>query len=916
MGIREKPFRTGITIRAKFPRRPLVFVTASYASGIACCYFFAPAFSGLAIGLAAGAVLTIASFRSGIRQQTDGAAAAHVPSARLFALFLCCVFFTGALCAHLAFTRADPLEAYIGAGRGEVPEVSGYVLTFEQKSDDCRMMTVFAQGRKLLLRVYGPADTQPAPTELVGRRIVFSGEPSYPDTARNPRCFDYRLHLLSKNIRLIVTADAADVRLDDGRAADGSLDAPGSGFGARVRRGRNPIADLYNLAFRAKSAFRAVVQAALPEEQAALFEGMMFGDKKDIDDDVYAQFQRGGVAHILSVSGLHVGMVYAFVSAALGNKRTKRFYLTALLLLLFYMVLSEFSPSVVRAVMMIAVHIASKLLHRRYDLLTGVCFAALLSLSANPLALFGVGFRLSFTAVISLAFALPFLARFTGFRNTATGRTIAAHDLRRVYGVPPAKLLGAYVCGALLPLLAIQIFMLPLTAYDFNLISLSALALNIPVIALASLIVPFGIVLLVLSCAAAAAPPFAPFAEPLLGVGAQAAGCMIELMLRLTQAADAVPFASFTVCSPPLPLILLFYALSFFLLSENFSLSRSKRRVRNRGESAALIPSCPPALPLAPILFCCLILFVSPVCRQDRAAYTFVDVGQGDCLHIRTADGRNYLMDGGGKVPWDGSDFAVGKETLLPYLLKNGVSHLDGVFISHLHADHFKGLAELSRYMDVGPLYLYEGSAAGDPPGHFASIIAGWDLPLCADWTAPRLISAGDRVVLGKNAAAEILFPPARTETEYLAAMQHGEDENRSSLLIRFEVEGLSVLMTGDVGEEGEAEALRGGADLAADILKVGHHGSKTSTSDAFLDGIAPAAAVIQVGKNNYGHPAPDILAKLRGRDMIVYRNDRDGALLADAAAGGFVMRTVKRDCVSGMLLKDCEKALFREELP
>jgi competence protein ComEC len=600
-------------------------------------------------------------------------------------------------------------------------------------------------------------------------------------------------------------------------------------------------------------------------------------------------------------------------------------------------------------------------------LLTGVCFAALLMLLLNPLRLFGTGFQLSFLAVASLAFSLPFAARITGFRNRLTGRRVSVRELESVYGVRPAEIRRARVLEYLIPLFAIQAFMLPVTALRFHVVSVSALALNIPIIALASLVVPFGLVLFALSCLAGAAPFLEPLLRIPLGVGAESGGFLIELMLRLVRTADALPGSSLQVASPPAPCVLAFYALGFFLLSETFAQLLARWRDRpsaapgdlQGGQRCGAQDNGTVPLPqrmradsanagkavlrrVVLIVLVCLVTAASPACQRDHSAFVFVDVGQGDCLHVRTPDGRNYLMDGGGRADYD-----VGKEILLPYLLQNGVTRLDGVFVSHLHMDHFKGLIELSEHMDIGAFYVYEGAEfsegelwrrlvggtgseenaenTGDSNGTNAGMSTGGgrnagvaggngESTRAAPGETPPIVcmAAGDRVLLGGDAAAEVLYPPAHTPAEYQAAAKNEEDENKSSLLVRFENREMSVLMTGDVGEPGELDAMRF-ADLGADILKVGHHGSKTSTSDALLAAVDPAIAVIQVGRNNYGHPTPEILAKLSERDIIVYRNDLDGAVCVNPARDGFSVKTVKRDCVSPMLWKAFERMRFEQ---
>jgi len=335
-------------------------------------------------------------------------------------------------------------------------------------------------------------------------------------------------------------------------------------------------------------------------------------------------------------------------------------------------------------------------------------------------------------------------------------------------------------------------------------------------------------------------------------------------MISVTRFVSGLPLAGVpTVCPRP-QTVFLFYALVFFLCSEGFLIIRS-RHLR--------------ALPLFCAVLCVLLAALSlanPALRRNTAALTFVDVGQGDCLHIRTQDGRNYLVDGGGST-----DYNVGKNTLLPYLLKNGVGHLDGVFVSHLHQDHFGGIRELSEYMDIGRVYVYDANRYRPEEVCSGSAINPADVVYLA---------RGDRVSLGANVYVDVLYPPRTDEVAERAMIGDGEDENLTSLLLRVDYEGVRTLMTGDMGEVGEKATLAlGGAGISADILKVGHHGSRFSTTEAFLDAVAPDYAVIQSGNNAFGHPTSEVITKLSARDIILLRNDLSGAVRFSIKEGKIV---------------------------
>jgi beta-lactamase superfamily II metal-dependent hydrolase len=230
----------------------------------------------------------------------------------------------------------------------------------------------------------------------------------------------------------------------------------------------------------------------------------------------------------------------------------------------------------------------------------------------------------------------------------------------------------------------------------------------------------------------------------------------------------------------------------------------------------------------------------------------------------------NILIDSGGSATRE-----VGKDTLLPYLLKNGVAELDLVVITHLHTDHYKGLTEIAREIPVRRLAVYDGNRLKS-----AEIIRDSGVPEAG----LMYIHAGHTIRLGEHVSLEAIYPERRGMEEYRRIMLGEGDENMNSLLMKLDYKGFTALMTGDVGFEGEEaalEALRGreGA-LRCSVLKVGHHGSRYSTSDAFLEAVSPQAAVIQSGKNTYGHPHPSVIQKLEGFGAKVYRNDESGAVL------------------------------------
>jgi competence protein ComEC len=250
----------------------------------------------------------------------------------------------------------------------------------------------------------------------------------------------------------------------------------------------------------------------------------------------------------------------------------------------------------------------------------------------------------------------------------------------------------------------------------------------------------------------------------------------------------------------------------------------------------------------------------------DQANAVFVDVGQGDCLHIRTPSGKNVLIDGGGKESFD-----VGKRVLKPYLLKNGVKKIDLAIVTHLDIDHYEGIRSLAADGFIESLGLYAGNRLIEK-----QIMK--DTGLAQNHMI--YLHQGDRIQVDSMVWLEILYPEQKSKQVYESEIQ-ANDENPRSLVIRVHLGEYRILMTGDIDTyiEDEMMAVQQSSNLEAEILKIGHHGSKYSTSDIFLKTVNPNIAVFLTGKNNYGHPHISILEKCREKGIMLYRTDENGAI-------------------------------------
>lgn len=692
------------------------------------------------------------------------------------AVLIFCVLILGGLWFGINELAIDPLVKQ----EGKTVRLQGIVTEADFKEDLCNIIVKNKNG-KMLVKYYGDCEYI---KNCKGKSVNVSGVVELPQKQRNPRCFDYSLYLKSCGIQTIIRAES--IRLVDGK------EIPYLKITGYIR-----------------NAFSERIASYTDDLSQGLITAILFGDKTMMDEDVYADFQKNGTAHVLAVSGLHTGIIYAFFVFLWKWKKGSVFYFAVSVMLLFYMSLADFSPSVVRASCMIFLHLAAGLLRCRYDLLTAAGVTFTMMLMWNPYQLFNAGFQLSFLAVASLAVIIPFVKR--------------------------------YYQGIFLSAIAIQAGMVPYTAFVFNYISIGSVLANIPIIFIAGIMLPVGICALVSMLLPG---DFFGFLIKMMEICA-------EVMIIINDFFYVSGKTSFDVISPPVWILIVYYGILFTILSESGQLMLIRRQIKK--------------IIITVMLICMAAVISIPVMADpfDDAGIIFVDVGQGDCIHIKTDSGKNYLIDGGGDADYD-----VGMKTLKPYLLKNGVSKVDAAFVTHLHEDHYGGIKSLSAEGMVDMVGVYEANRQMEE-----------DLKkeLRSDVI---YLHRGYRIDLDDNVSIEVIAPEPGSEKDYKKMLEDEEDENKSSLILKVKYKGISLLVTGDIDEEGETELIRKyRSELPCDIMKVPHHGSKYSSSEMFIQKTEPALAVFQVGRNNYGHPSSEVIDRYKEWNCETVRNDKNGAI-------------------------------------
>lgn len=666
----------------------------------------------------------------------------------------------------LADAAGLPLKA------AQIPETSGEILCEgkvisvkeEEKRVTLRVRLKSIDGEAVnfsedvLASLYGSenSETGEKAEDFLRKAISFKAVLKDAAEAGNPHCFNYRKYLKSKGIGKIATLKSYDF--------EESRDTP---------------FDYYEKAvYKARNAFLQGVS----EDTRGMISGVLFGDTSFIEDAVYEEFRSNGTAHILAVSGLHIGIMYGIYKKLAGRRRSLTALGALFGMLFLYGSLAMWSTSACRAILMIIVSALGRYVDCRSDMLTSMSVAAFILLAHNPYVIFGAGFQMSFLAITSIAFLRPVMPE-----------------------VVPESLSTAF---------AVNLGLLVYQMYNFNYISAVSIIANIPIIYMTGYFVPTALI---------------GFCMFNLGFGWELMQPAVEgFALMLEKTNHLMNFGGHSgsdVASLPFFASLFLICGIFFAASESFYILRKRKDFKKILWAFMLIF----AVSAAGEAFSC-----SPITHDDLI---FVDVGQGDCMHIK-ADGKNILIDGGGSA-----DYNVGKNKLKPYLLKNGVANLDAAIATHRHTDHYKGLTELRETLNEFEIYTE--------------------------------MTAGRKISLSKEVYLETLWPLSLEEGEL-------QEENKDCSVFMLHYNGYKTLITGDLDSEGEAEMLRyyGESDaLKADVLKVGHHGSKTSTSAEFLQAASPKVAVIQVGQNNYGHPTAETLQVLEESGCLTLRNDLHGAV-------------------------------------
>ena len=607
----------------------------------------------------------------------------------------------------------------------------------------------------------------------------------------------------------------------------------------------------------------------LSEDDAVMLAAMVAGDRTYLTHGLRVGFERTGSFHMIVVSGFHLAIVAACVFFFAKRLRVSRLPATLITIgaSFAYALFTGFATPVQRSLLMVTLYLIGRIIYREKSPLNTIGFAALCLLAASPRSLFDSSFQMTLLAVVAIAGVAAPLLRQTIHPYLEATRDLETsgldiklppkvahirHILRHIRVLCPSA--SPFVTRKAIPWAVrfclrvgelvvvsciVELAMALPMAVDFHRITIFALPVNIVILPLLVVMLPAALltILLLVAWPAAAVVPGA------------AVALVLHLSVWLVRLFGGLRFGDVRIASP----LAWQSAVFVVMLAAAIFLARGGRWSRRFAWAAMLIAAAAAVAP-RPIEH-----------PRDALLVEAIDVGQGDSILLITPDGKTLLVDGGGfgggpRVA--APDFDIGEEVVSPALWARGIRHLNAVALSHAHSDHMGGLPAVLRNFHPDELWVGKNPSFG---AYNALLDQARSLEV-----RTKHFHAGESFAFGAT-EVEVLAP-------FASYVPGPTPTNNDSLVLRVAYRLTSVMLEGDA-EAPVEQAMLTEPDLGSTLLKVGHHGSITSTRPAFLSRVMPKWAVISCGLHNrYGHPREEVLEELQTAHVQTLRTDLNGA--------------------------------------
>lgn len=646
-----------------------------------------------------------------------------------------------------------------------------------------------------------------------GDKIKFTGQFIEPSSKRNYGGFDYKAYLKTLKIYGTVKGDKIQI----------------------IEKGKS--ISVLSLANKVSIGIKQKVDFVMSEESASLIKGILLGDNSEIEEGIQENFRISNISHILAVSGMHISYIIMGINlifkSNLGKRKTK--YIT-IIVLIFYMFITGFSSSVVRASIMGILVMGAGIIHRKNDIWTSISLSLFLILIYNPFLISNVGLQFSYLGTIGVILFHKNVLKVLKNIKTKNRKWKYRFNRRIILLSNKIKEIVAVTISA-------QLVIFPIMIYHFNLFGTYFLLSNLLIsIIIGPIIILSGFVIIISFV-------FYPIAK----ISSFILEFLIQILITISNISN-LPFSKIYFSTPKVIVIILYYVFVvifnyIYTLYNSKKLNNTQIRIRNLIALLKYKIFLNKKKYLKVIVICILMIVLFSIIPQ-KLNFHFIDVGQGDSTFIVTPRNKTILIDGGGS---SSNEYDVGKSTLLPYILDRGYTKIDYIFISHFDQDHVGGILTILQELKVGKVIISKQVEDSENYQNFLEIVKEKKIKVI-------VVKKGDRITIENNLYFDILWPDKEQITENIL--------NNNSIVMKMYHKSFSVLFTGDIEEIAEEKILKIYKDnerkLSSDILKVAHHGSKTSSVESFLKLVQPKLALIGVGKNNdFGHPNEGVLERI-----------------------------------------------------
>lgn len=580
---------------------------------------------------------------------------------------------------------------------------------------------------------------------------------------------------------------------------------------------------ILNKIYSLKNIMKQKINELLPKETAGLCIGMLIGETSNIEESMQEDFRDSNLSHILAVSGANVSYIiisitYIFNKMCFRKKLSK---IISIILLILFMLLTGCTSSVNRACIMAILMLIAELLNRKSDVYNNLALSALILLIINPYSILDIGFQLSYMGTIGIVFLHDKISNIVQIKN---------------------KIIK-YFFEMIIVTTCANLAIIPIMMFHFNTVSLTFYFSNVLAGPILGAVVIIGFIMFFLSLI------LNSLAIPIAFI----LNIMLKFIIKIAELTASLPISKILITTPSIWFIIIWYATIIILYYKE---KAKKFYLKNKKN-----------LKIAVICILIIVLTSNLVIKlnKDLKIY-FIDVGQGDSCLIVTPTNKKILIDGGGS---EFGSFDVGEKTLLPYLLDRKIKKLDYVLISHFDSDHVGGILTLMEKIQIEKIIICKQGEVSENYKKFLKILKSKKIKV-------QIVKAKDKISIDKDTFFYILHPANELIKDNIL--------NNNSIVTKLYYRNFSILFTGDIEEIAEKELIKkyeSSSILRSTVLKVGHHGSKTSSTKELLEKVKPKIALIGVGENNnFGHPNSEVLNRLNSLNCKIYRTDLNGEIV------------------------------------